>query len=336
MKIIATIGVFTEDKSEYAMLDRVSSAVESGINTIRINTANINYNFLETMKGILLRVRDSFPDIKLLIDVPYPKHKPRTNILSDQKPMIIKGDSVVFFCIDGSDYHKYANHYPCVQIVGINSFEQLIGRDEFYYDDGKGSFCIHKVINERCFFASAISDFTLYQNKSLPMASLHPMEGEYFENLVDFILKVNPEILAGSFIENTDEIIDFRNKFCYKNSFMAKIETQKALGGIIEITKEADAIMVARGDLVFNIDVDLFNTVQSKIISTANDLSKPVYIATDILSSLQYRRVPSRADIVDLNVLKECNVSGIILSAFIKDICNAKKYINRIFNKKSD
>ena len=112
---------------------------------------------------------------------------------------------------------------------------------------------------------------------------------------------------------------------------MAKIETYRALDKIVEITKTSDGIMVARGDLAFNVSLDKYKASQDMIISAAKDLNKPVYVATDILSSLQYRQVPSRADIIDLNLLKECNVDGIILSAFIENLINAKMYINRIF-----
>lgn len=331
VEVIATMGIFTEDKSKYTMLDRVKNAEESGINTIRINIANISYDSLESMRDVLLCVRDRFPNIKLLIDIPYPRHKPRTNILSDKKPMIVAKDDIVFFCINNSDYLRYGVDYPCVQIVGLDNFGELIECNEFYYDDGKGSFRIHKVINDYCFFACANSDFILYQNKSIPIASWNPMKGDYFNRLMDFILKINPEILACSFCENANEIDSLRNCLKFKKLFMAKIETYRALDKIVEITKTSDAIMVARGDLAFNVSLDKYKASQDMIISAAKDLNKPVYVATDILSSLQYRQVPSRADIIDLNLLKECNVDGIILSAFIENLINAKMYINRIF-----
>ncbi len=236
-----------------------------------------------------------------------------------------------FFCVDDLDYKKYAYKHQGVQVTGVNNLEKIIEREEFYYDDGKGCFCIQKVINEKCFFATAISDFILYQNKSFPIASINKMEDIVYENLIKFFFAIKPEILAGSFVESVDEINEFRKKFYFDYLFMSKIETQKALNMIVEITKESDAIMVARGDLGFNISIDLFCATQNRIINVARDLNKPVYAATDILSSLQYRRVPSRADIIDLNILKECNVNGIIISAFIEDILNAKKYIDSVF-----
>jgi pyruvate kinase len=245
--------------------------------------------------------------------------------------MCVKKDDVVFFCIDTIDFKKYAESYPCVQIIGIDNFECLMKQNEFYYDDGKGCFIVKNIVNTNCFFAIALSDFILYQNKSLPFATPNHLESDLIDCLNDFVFSVKPEIIAGSFIEKASEVRAFKQKTKIKDIFMAKIETEAALYEIEEITLASDLIMVARGDLGYNTDISRLYKIQHNIIKIANNLRKPVYVATDILSSLQYRRMPSRADIVDLNLLKEQEIDGIILNAFVEDLSNAKKYIDKIF-----
>ena len=99
------------------------------------------------------------------------------------------------------------------------------------------------------------------------------------------------------------------------------------------ICKESDGIIVARGDLAVNSGAKYLYKNQNLIINTASKFKKPVWVATDVLSSLYYRKFPSRGDIIDVSVCcSDIRISGLVLNVpvlisdnFSDAICIIKK-----------
>ncbi len=81
---------------------------------------------------------------------------------------------------------------------------------------------------------------------------------------------------------------------------IAKIEKQEALDQLEGIIAEADAIMVARGDLGVEINVAEMPVVQKRIVGACRKHQKPVIIATQMLDSMQHSRRPTRAEVTDV------------------------------------
>jgi pyruvate kinase len=87
---------------------------------------------------------------------------------------------------------------------------------------------------------------------------------------------------------------------------IAKIEDQAGVRNMRDIIREADAIMVARGDLGIEIDYHRLPLVQTELVAACQAEGKPVIIATHLLETMISSPMPTRAEISDVsNAIRE-------------------------------
>jgi len=100
-----------------------------------------------------------------------------------------------------------------------------------------------------------------------------------------------------------------------KAGVVAKIERKAALDNFEEILEEADAIMVARGDL--GVEVSLYEVPfwQKQIIKQSREAGKPVITATEMLQSMVENTRPTRAEISDVANAIYDGTDAVMLSA---------------------
>jgi pyruvate kinase len=118
-----------------------------------------------------------------------------------------------------------------------------------------------------------------------------------------FGLENNLDIFAVSFVQRADDIRTARKVADEKGReifVVAKIEKKEAVENLEEIVKEADGVMVARGDLGVELSLERIPIVQKRIIFEANRLAKPVITATQMLESMISSPTPTRAEVTDI------------------------------------
>ena len=156
-------------------------------------------------------------------------------------------------------------------------------------------------------------------NKTLDLKAFTKFDKEAIEKCA------NDELLGGvfvSFANSEDDIICLRDIIKSSSSgnaanlkLIAKIETNKALRNIEQIMKEADGILIDRGDLSREISISRVPLATQAVIEIAKRSKKTCYIATNVLDSMMTEPLPSRAEISDLYNLLQQGVSGIVLAA---------------------
>jgi pyruvate kinase len=116
-------------------------------------------------------------------------------------------------------------------------------------------------------------------------------------------LELEVDFIALSFVREARDLLQLRELFKdFKKhpQVVAKIEDQQAVANLEHIVREADAVMVARGDLGIEIPYEELPIVQRRIVKTCLRQGKPVIVATHMLESMIESPSPTRAEVTDV------------------------------------
>jgi pyruvate kinase len=114
-------------------------------------------------------------------------------------------------------------------------------------------------------------------------------------------LDAGADLVAQSFVRTAKDVVGLRALMGDRAvPIVAKIETRPAVDDIDEILEEADAIMVARGDLGVELPMEELPLIQKDLLRRAHAARKPVIVATQMLESMIAAPRPTRAEASDV------------------------------------
>ena len=120
---------------------------------------------------------------------------------------------------------------------------------------------------------------------------------------LDVGLEAGVDFVALSFVREAKDIQQLRkivSQAAHKPLVIAKIEDQLAVKNFDEILREADGIMVARGDLGIECPYEELPIIQRRIVKACLNVGRPVIVATHMLESMIENPLPTRAEITDV------------------------------------
>ncbi len=118
-----------------------------------------------------------------------------------------------------------------------------------------------------------------------------------------FGLARDVDFIALSFVREAEDIRQLRQLLGHKArrvKIIAKIEDQEGVRNLEEIIQEVDGIMVARGDLGVEINLEELPNVQRTIVRLCSEYGKRVIVATHLLESMINNPIPTRAEVTDV------------------------------------
>lgn len=114
-------------------------------------------------------------------------------------------------------------------------------------------------------------------------------------------VEVGVDMVAVSFVQRGDDIRRVREAAGERCPLLvAKIETPLAVANLDAILDEADAVMVARGDLGTECPIEDVPHLQKAIIRACLASGRPVITATQMLESMTVTTTPTRAEATDV------------------------------------
>ena len=111
------------------------------------------------------------------------------------------------------------------------------------------------------------------------------------------------DAVALSLVARARDVRDLRDELSRRGAacrIVAKIERPRALRHLAAITREADEVLVARGDLGAELGLEAVPPVQKDICAVAAHEGRPVILATHLLESMIRAPKPTRAEVNDV------------------------------------
>ena len=290
-KVVATMGPAVDDVE-------VLKAVLPKIAYARLNMSHGTHHSHEEILG---KIRSIDTEVEILVDLQGPK------IRLGKFP----GGPVVFQKGERTDlYYNPHKINECDRDHLYVSIEELTKEvqvdDILLFNDGYLSAKVVYKHTDEHLTIEILNKGKLSNNKGINSStaslSANPLTPKDIEDLA-FGVKINADIVALSFVRDAMDVRDLRRRLDELDSsakICVKIERHEALDNLEEIIREADIVMIARGDLAVEIDQIELPYWQHQIIVESKKQNKPIVWATQVLESMIDHPRPTRAELTDV------------------------------------
>lgn len=293
-KIVCTIGPSTDSEE---MLSRL---MDAGMNVCRLNMSHGSYEEHGERIARIKRLREQkgIP-VAIMLDTKGPEV--RTKLVRGEKVTLTPGSEFVLTTreIEGDETGVSVTYARLPELVSPGT--------RILIDDGLLSMTVREVRDGTDIVCQVIDGGVLGCRKgiSVPAVDLQmPSIGDKDREDILFGIREGIDLIAASFVCRPGDVLTIR-KLCQDNGggyvrIFSKIENRMGVDHFDEILKVSDGIMVARGDLGVEVDMEEVPVLQKQFIHKCNVAAKPVITATQMLDSMIRNPRPTRAEASDV------------------------------------
>ena len=303
-KIIATAGPATDS------YEQICDLIRAGANGIRLNFSHGDYEeHGRRIKWIRRASKELGKPVAVIQDLQGPKIR-----LGDFEGIITvqTGQALMF---------KYRANYEesgCIP-TQYDLSKKVKRGDRIYLYDGKVRTVVTSV-REGVVHATSESNGILIKRKGMNLPDTDfggdvITEKDKADLAFGSLQKV--DYVAQSFVQTPDDIRSLRRLMRNLNmeaKIIAKFETKVALAHLELIVQEADAVMVARGDLAVEVPPESVPIIQRQLISLGIRYARPTIVATQMLFSMTEAMEPTRAEVSDVATATLLGADCVMLS----------------------
>jgi pyruvate kinase len=304
-KIVATIGPVTSTH------DAIRGLVDAGVDAIRLNLSHGTHHDHGARARTVREVQEETgKPLALIADLQGPKL--RIGDLPAPR-VLLKGEEVLVV----GEQSAIDSELPVAPaVIG----DVLRPGHDVLIDDGLVRLAVEEVEQGRARCRVIVGgEVKSHKGVNLPGVPI-PIPSLTKKDLddLDFALGLGVDFVALSFVRAAADVRDLQAIIRQHGSparVIAKIEKAEGIEALDEVLHEADAIMVARGDLGVEIGAATVPLLQKRIILHCLEAGKPVITATQMLESMIEHAEPTRAEASDVANAVLDGTSAIMLSA---------------------
>ncbi len=304
-KIICTIGPAT---SSFEMLEKMYHA---GMNVVRLNmshgTHETHEKVIKSIKNINQKIKDSIP---VLLDTQGPEI--RTGNL--QNDLQLEDGDEISISVRPENVEQSSFHINYEDLINTVNEGDMITVDN-------GLINLQVLRKDKGTLQCKVIHGGMLKSKrhvNLPGIRVNlPSITEKDSKDILFGIEQEVDFIALSFVREASDVFQLKELLgtkANKIKVVSKIEDRQGVNNIEEIIDVSDAIMVARGDLGVEMNIEELPNVQRTIVRKCHEKGKRVIVATHLLESMIENPVPTRAEVTDVaNAIYE-EVDAVMLS----------------------
>ena len=307
-KIVGTIGPASEH--------RLEELFKEGLNVTRINYSHGSWEEQSEKTEEILRLREEMDiPVALLLDMQGPEI--RTGMLVTGKNDKIKLEDGQKFTLVNEDIIGDKDR---VSVTYKELYKDLKPGAKVLIDDGAIELVVDEIV-DKDIVCTVVHGNGLGSRKTMNLPGTAVRLPALKQKDIDDLKTAcehGYDYVAMSFTRNKDDIDQVR-KVLDENGgkdikIVTKVENVEGLEHMEEIVANADVQMIARGDMATETDFTEPPVMQKKFIKLSNRASKPAITATQMLESMTYNPLPTRAEASDVANAIYDRTSAIMLS----------------------
>jgi pyruvate kinase len=299
-KIICTIGPSSDSEK------KVKELIKNGMDVARLNLSHNNHTYHQ---GVIKKIRKIAEKLDKPIPIIADLQGPKLRLGSFPEKILVKPQ---IFIILSSSYEKIDNKSIKIPIIYSNLYKYIQVKDKIILGDNQIELEVQDIKKNKEIICLSLNEGFIFSNMGFNISSdisfKIPILTKKDIRDIKFSVENDIDFIALSFVVSEKNLITLKNlinKYQNKNNFnsikiIAKIEREAAVKNIDKIINQSDVIMIARGDLGVELPIEKVPLIQKTIIQKCLNCSKPVIVATQMLSSMQNKPSPTRAEASDI------------------------------------
>ncbi|MCU0588824.1 MAG: pyruvate kinase [Syntrophobacteraceae bacterium] len=290
-KIVCTIGPATRSA------DGIRRLIEAGMDVARLN---FSHGEREDHRLVIRAIRkasqEAGREIGILQDLGGPKI--RLGVLAEDEILLATGGQVELRPGETGDHGS-------LPVVYAGLLDEVDPGSHILLSDGRVELVVREKKRDHL-VCDILVGGSIQSRKGVNLPSSHlktPALTEKDRLDLRVGLEEHVDFVALSFVRHEsdlDPVLEILDQLKRKPMLVAKIEKPQALERLEKIIAEADAVMVARGDLGVEMPLEQVPLIQKRIIRSARLTARPVITATQMLTSMMTNPRPTRAEATDV------------------------------------
>jgi pyruvate kinase len=300
-KIVATLGPASEG--------RIGELIDAGMSVARVNFSHGN---LDEHRRRVERVRTEaagrMVGVGILADLPGPKMRlarfegGQRTLSAGEIVRVRQGDGIA---AAGEVLFNFGGYLEAVEPG--HRMVLADGLVELLVEEVRGDEILARVHR-----AGPLGDRKGVHLPDSPVAYELPTEED--RRHIEVARELGVDYLGVSFVGRAEELVEIR-RLAPEPLLVAKIERKAALFRLDAILKETDGVMVARGDLGVEVELEQVPMLQKSLLADSLRQGKFTITATEMLESMVHSSRPTRAEVNDVANAVFDGTDAIMLSA---------------------